>query len=72
MKSFKQWRRSRLVAALRGMQEREVREVIKEAWPGFHMARNQPGGKRKGALDEYAKAVITEIEKEEVGENGER
>lgn len=46
MKSFKQWYRSRLVAALRGMQEREVREVIKEAWPGFHMARNQPGGKR--------------------------
>ena len=44
---FDRWRRSRLVAALRGMQEREVREVIKEAWPGYHMARNQPGGKRK-------------------------
>jgi len=47
MKSFKQWYRSRLVAALRGMQEREVREVIKEAWPGYCLARIGDKGKRK-------------------------
>lgn len=64
------WRKSRLVAALRGMQEREVREVIKEAWPGYCLSRIGDKGKRKGALDEYAKAMIDGMEKEEK-ENGE-
>lgn len=47
MKSFKQWRRKCLVAALKGMQEREVRAIVKEAWPGYCLSRIGDKGKRK-------------------------
>lgn len=46
MKSFKQWRKSRLVAALRGRTEQEVREIVREAWPGYCLSRIGDKGKR--------------------------
>lgn len=71
MKSrFDNWRRGRLVAALRARSEKEVRELIKEAMPGYCLSRIGDKGKRKPALEEYAKAMIEGMEKEEK-ENGE-
>lgn len=39
--------RARLIAALARLTDAEAREIIKKARPGYHLAKNQPGGKKK-------------------------
>lgn len=47
-----------------GRRDDEIAELVNRAYDGKrHIARNPI--RKKGALDEYAKAIITEIEKEE-------
>lgn len=55
--------RSRLIAALARLTDDEAREVVRKARPGWTLSII---GKRarKGALDDYAKAMIAEAEKE--------
>ena len=55
--------RARLIAALARLTDAEAREIIKKARPGWTLSII---GKRarKGALDDYAKAMIAEAEKE--------
>ena len=61
--------RARLIAAFARLADDEAREVVKKARPGWTLSAI---GKRarKGALDDYASAMIAEAEKEEKG-NGE-
>jgi hypothetical protein len=56
-------RKARLIAALAKLSDDEAREVVRKARPGWTLSII---GKRarKGALDDYAKAMIAEAEKE--------
>ena len=54
-------RKYRLAEELAAMKEEDVREVIRFAKPGWYLANR----KKKGVLDEYAKAMIAEVEREE-------
>jgi hypothetical protein len=61
-------RLSRLASELRSMTDEDRRRFIRRVWPEGHFAVNPPRGvpkKRKGMLDDYAKEIITEVEKEE-------
>ena len=60
--------KDRLISALSKLSDDEAREVVKKARPGWTLSAI---GKRarKGALDDYASAMIAEFEKEEVREN---
>ena len=62
--NLKFWdKKDRLVAALSRLSDAEAREVVKKPRPGWTLSAI---GKRarKGALDDYAKAMIAEAEKE--------
>lgn len=55
--------KDRLISALSKLDDKEAREVVKKARPGWTLSII---GKRarKGALDDYASAMIAEAEKE--------
>lgn len=55
--------KDRLITALSRLTDDEAREVVRKARPGWTLSII---GKRarKGALDDYAKAMIAEAEKE--------
>lgn len=64
LRRLKKSARASLIGAIKGLSDEEAREVIREAKPGYCLSRIGSRKRKKGALDDYAKAMIAEAEKE--------